>query len=438
MLKEALEVCSIMNIVECLRVSIRGLSSNKMRTMLTMLGIIIGVAVVILVVAIGQGASKKVQDTINNMGTNQLMIWNGQQRIRNIVAVNKAAAGSNASTTANPVLAVAPNRLRLEDAQQIATSFTQSVAHVAPQVRSNVQIRMNGVDSTTSLTGTTLDYQIVNNYNVDRGRWFTQQEIDGSQLVCVAGVTIAEKMTGSADTDLTGKTISINRRNFTIVGMLIPKGSGAWGQDQDDVVICPITTAMRRVLNRTNIDSMSVSCTTQDMMPLAQEQISNYLRNKHKLQPPFPDNDDFEIRSQTELLRSQQSVTDTMTSLLSAVAVISLIVGGIGIMNIMLVSVSERTREIGIRKAIGATPRDILLQFLIESAIISILGGIIGIVLGVGGADLLSNVAGWNTIVNTTAIIAALVVSGGVGIFFGIYPASKAAALHPIQALRYE
>jgi putative ABC transport system permease protein len=273
---------------------------------------------------------------------------------------------------------------------------------------------------------------------VNKGRWFNQAEIDGSQKVCVVGATIAEKMTGSADTDLTGKTISVNRQIFTILGMLTPKGAGAWGQDQDDVVICPISTAMRRIFNRTNIDSISVRCTTQDMMPLATEQISNYLRSRHKLPPPFPDNDDFEIRDQTELLKSQESVTNTMTSLLSAVAVISLVVGGIGIMNIMLVSVTERTREIGIRKAIGATPRDILLQFLIESAIISLIGGIIGIGLGVGSSMLLSKIAGWNTVVNPTAILAALIVSGGVGIFFGIYPASKAAALHPIEALRYE
>jgi putative ABC transport system permease protein len=402
-----------MNLFECLRVAIRGLSSNKMRTALTMLGIIIGVGVVILVVAIGQGASKRVQDTIDKLGTNLLTVVNGQTRIRNVAAVNKAnaTAAGTSDSTAKPILAASPNRLKLEDAKAIANNF---------------------------LTGTNIDYQVVNNYGVLKGRWFTQAEIDGSQKVCLVGATIAEKMTGNPDADLTGKTISVNRQTFTILGMLIPKGSGAWGQDQDDVVICPISTAMRRIFNRTNIDSIAVRCTTQDMMPLAQEQITNYLRNRHKLQPPFPDNDDFMIFSQTELLKSQQSVTDTMTSLLSAVAVISLVVGGIGIMNIMLVSVTERTREIGIRKAIGATPRDILLQFLIESAIISLIGGIIGIGLGVGGSQLLSQIAGWQTIVNSTAIVAALVVSGGVGIFFGIYPASKAAALHPIEALRYE
>src|SRR5947209_8483933 len=194
---------------------------------------------------------------------------------------------------------------------------------------------------------------------------------------------------------------------------------------------------MRRILNVHYINFMSIRCTSQKMMPLAQEQIADFLRNRHHLQPPFPDNDDFSIRSQTELMQRQQSVTGTMTSLLSAVAVISLVVGGIGIMNIMLVSVTERTREIGIRKAIGATPRDIMLQFLIESSIIAMIGGLFGIALGVGGSLLLASI-GWNTIISMTAVVAAIVVSGGVGIFFGIYPASKAAALHPIEALRYE
>lgn len=192
------------------------------------------------------------------------------------------------------------------------------------------------------------------------------------------------------------------------------------------------------MLNRQSIDQISVRCVSERMMPLAEEQISAFLRNRHRLQPPFPDNDDFSIRSQTELMERQRSVTDTMTSLLSIVAVVSLVVGGIGIMNIMLVSVTERTREIGIRKAIGATPRDILMQFLIEAAIISLLGGLVGIGVGIGGAMLLASIGGWNTIVNETAVLTAVLVSAGVGIFFGIYPASKAASLHPIEALRFE
>jgi putative ABC transport system permease protein len=433
-----------MNLLESLRVALRGLSSNKMRTALTMLGIIIGVGVVIIVVAIGQGASQRVADTINALGTNLLTVQNGPPRVRLTAAVRSTSstnATGTSSSSSSSSSSAAPNRLMLQDAKNIAENFSQAVEAVAPNVGGrggNVQIRLGDTTATTSITGCDLEYPYVNNYSVARGSFFTQSEIDGTQKVCVCGVTIADKLTGNPDADLTGREISINRLQFKVLGMLTPKGSGAWGQDQDDVILMPITTAMRRVMNRTNIDSISVRCTSQAMMPLAQEQIANYLRNRHRLQPPFPDNDDFWIRNNTEVLASQQDVTATMTSLLSAVAIISLVVGGIGIMNIMLVSVTERTREIGIRKAIGATPRDILLQFLIESAIISLLGGIIGIGLGVGGAQLLASLGGWNTIVDPSAVIVALFVSAGVGLFFGIYPATKAAALNPIDALRFE
>ena len=429
-----------MNIFECFRVSIRGLASNKMRTMLTMLGIIIGVAVVILVVAIGQGATQRVTETVNALGTNLLSIWPGAARIR-ITAASATASTANATTATGVSKGNSgpSNRMTLEEARLIAKLFPKTIDAVSPQVRNNVQIKMGNKDSSSQLTGGTLDYPYVNNLEVKPGgRYFTEAELDGSMKVCVVGVTIADKLGGDIGVDLTGKTISINRQNFLVVGMLVPKGSGAFGQDQDDVIIAPITTAMRRVFNQRYLSYMGIRCTSPKMMPLAMEQVSNFLRNRHHVPPPYPDNDDFNIRSQTDLMERQQSVTNTMTSLLSIVAVISLIVGGIGIMNIMLVSVTERTREIGIRKAIGATPRDILSQFLIESAIISLIGGVIGIGVGVGGAILLATLGGWNTIVNMTAVVAALVVSGGVGIFFGIYPASKAAALHPIEALRFE
>ena len=421
-----------MNLRESLRVALRGLVSNKMRTALTMLGVIIGVAVVILVVAIGQGAAKAVTDAVNSLGTNLLTVTAG----RALLHINAATANA---ATANAVAAAgSKSTLRLEDAKLIAHNFTKTIEALAPQVKGNPQIRLGKKDSTTNLLGTTIDYPYITNSSIDRGRFFTEEEEAGTLRVCVLGTTVAETLTGDAGADLTGQTIEINRQDFKVVGMLTPKGAGPDGGDQDDVIVMPVTTAMRRLLNKLTLNQIAVRCVSPRLMPLAEEEIANFLRQRHHLQPPFPDNDDFKIRSQTELMERQQSVTDTMTSLLSAVAIISLLVGGIGIMNIMLVSVTERTREIGIRKAIGATPRDILLQFLIESAIISLIGGLIGIGLGVGGAILLAAVGGWPTIVSAAAVVVALVVSAAVGLFFGIYPASRAAALHPIDALRYE
>jgi len=428
-----------MNILECLRVALRGLTNNKMRTALTMLGIIIGVGVVILVVAIGQGATKQVTDTVNSLGTNLLTVMSNRNRIRVGTAISRTSVTSTATTSGSSGGGGgSSNRLTLNDAKLIGANFKKTVDAVAPEIDSGAQIRMGSVDANTQIIGTSLDYPYVKNVEVAKGRYFTQEEMDGSLKVCVAGPTIADHMVGNSKADLTGQTISVNRQTFQIVGMLAPRGATSWGQDQDDVLIMPVSTAMRRVLNAQYLNQILIRCTTQPMMPLAQEEIATLLRNRHRLAPPYPDNDDFTIRSQTDLLATQQSVTGTMTTLLSSVAIISLVVGGIGIMNIMLVSVTERTREIGIRKAIGATPRDILMQFLIESAIISLLGGLIGIGLGIGSSIILAKVAGWNTIVSSTAIIAAVVVSAGVGIFFGIYPASKAAALNPIDALRYE
>ena len=428
-----------MNILECLRVALRGLTNNKMRTALTMLGIIIGVGVVILVVAIGQGATKQVTDTVNSLGTNLLTVMSNRNRIRVGTAISRTSVTSTATTSGSSGGGGgSSNRLTLNDAKLIGANFKKTVDAVAPEIDSGAQIRMGSVDANTQIIGTSLDYPYVKNVEVAKGRYFTQEEMDGSLKVCVAGPTIADHMVGNPKADLTGQTISVNRQTFQIVGMLAPRGATSWGQDQDDVLIMPVSTAMRRVLNAQYLNQILIRCTTQPMMPLAQEEIATLLRNRHRLAPPYPDNDDFTIRSQTDLLATQQSVTGTMTTLLSSVAIISLVVGGIGIMNIMLVSVTERTREIGIRKAIGATPRDILMQFLIESAIISLLGGLIGIGLGIGSSIILAKVAGWNTIVSSTAIIAAVVVSAGVGIFFGIYPASKAAALNPIDALRYE
>ena len=415
---------------EYLRLAFRGLASNKMRTGLTMLGIIIGVAVVIVVVAIGQGAGQRVTDAVNSLGTNLLQIRPGQPKVRLSAVTLKGGATAGTATSAN--------HLTLADARLIASKFADTIDAVSPQVRGNVQIQYGSADASTSLMGVTVEYPYVNNVSLDKGQFFSQADDDADHKVCVIGSTIALKLVNDATADLTGQTISINHQGFYVLGMLTPKGAGAFGQDQDDLILVPINTALRRVLSKTTIDFLSVRCVSQDAMPLAEQQIASFLRTRHHIPPPYPDNDDFQITSQTEIMQRQATVTDTMTQLLTAVAIISLIVGGIGIMNIMLVSVTERTREIGIRKAIGATPKDIQLQFLIEATIMSMVGGIFGVVTGVLGAIALAKFGGWNAIVSYSAVLIALIVSAGVGIFFGLYPASKAAGLHPIEALRYE
>jgi putative ABC transport system permease protein len=409
-----------MNLWQSMRLAWRELGRNKMRTGLTMLGVIIGVSAVITMVALGTGASVRVGESIASLGTNLLTVTPGNPRIR---FGGQAGVGST---------------LTEDDAKAISRHFPESVLAVAPQARGGVTARLGNKTWETQLVGTSPDYRTVNNSPVDRGRFISRSDVDGRLKVAVLGPTVVAQLLGSATADPLGMDVLLNRISFHVVGVLKPKGAGAFGQDQDDIVIVPVTTALRRVFNRTYLSNIGVEATSRSNMDLATEQISRLLRQRHHILPPYEDNDDFSVRSQTGLLEAFQTATGTMTNLLAGIAVVSLIVGGIGIMNIMLVSVTERTREIGLRKAVGATSRDIRLQFVIESCVIAGVGGLIGVGLGAVGANLLGRAFQTTAVITLQSVIASVGVAAATGLFFGIWPAQKAARLSPIEALRYE
>jgi len=407
-----------MGVWQSLRIALRALGRNKMRTALTMLGMIIGVSAVITMVALGAGATAKVTASISALGTNLLTVSPGSPQRR----------FGGAAVVA----------LKETDAKAIASHFPQTVAAVAPVARGGATVKLGDKTHDTQLIGTTPSYKDVNNTPVASGRFISQGDVDGRLKVAVLGTVVVEQLMGDPKANPAGLYVKINRVPFHVIGVLETKGAGAFGPDQDDLVIVPVSTALRRVFNRDYLSNIGVEAASKQTMDLAIEQISRLLRQRHHLQPPFPDNDDFQVRSQTGLLETLQTATGTMTSLLAGIAVVSLIVGGIGIMNIMLVSVSERTREIGLRKAVGATSRDVLLQFLIESCVIAIVGGMIGVALGASGAHFAGKVLGTGSVVTPQSVLAAVLVSTTIGLFFGIYPARKAAQLDPIEALRYE
>ncbi len=409
-----------MVIFESFKIAWRSLGSNKVRTGLTMLGMIIGVGAVIAMLAIGQGATNRINDTINSMGTNLLVIQPGNPRLR-----GGMAGGGQAITT-----------LTVDDGEAISRNLSNSISSVASTSRGSATLKMGNQNTQTSLIGTVSAYGPINNTTVRAGRFISLDDDRGRLKVVVVGQTIVGELMGDPSLNPIGQHIEINRIQFTIVGVLTPKGTNQFGQDQDDVVVVPLSTALRRVLNRTYISGLYVQCTSKQKMDLATEQITALLRRRHHLQPPFPDNDDFSVRDMTAFLQMFATVDSTMTALLGGVAVVSLIVGGIGIMNIMIVSVTERTREIGLRKAVGATEHAIMLQFLTESLVISILGGLIGIVFGVVGSRIVSGLFGWAAAVTSQSVILSFAVSASIGLFFGIYPARKAGQLAPIEALR--
>ena len=397
------------------RVAGESIKKNKMRTLLTMLGIVIGVGAVIVMVAVGQGAQQGIANQINALGTNLLVITAG--------ASNQGGVSQGAQ---------AFNRLTVDDAEKLKREGTL-FAGVTPVVMTRTQVLAGGTNWRTMINGVSNDFQTVRDWQTQSGDFFTDNDVRGMRKVAVIGQTVADNL--YPGTDPVGSQIQIRNVPFDIVGVLAKKGQNAAGQDQDDIVIIPYTTAQARLSGNTRIWQILVSATSQQDIGAAQQEATAIMHESHKI---GDGDDDFTIRNQTEIANAAQGTTKIMTWLLASIASVSLIVGGIGIMNIMLVSVTERTREIGIRMAIGARGSDVLTQFLVESIVMSVLGGAVGLAVGVGGASLLARLTGWSTAVPIQAVALAIGFSAAVGVFFGFYPARKAAALDPIQALRYE
>ncbi len=402
-----------MNVLEAIRVALTGLLGNKLRSFLTMLGVIIGVAAVIIVVAIGQGMKQETLDRIQNLGTNLLMVRPGPSRRSGVVLET-------------PVI-----NLETEDADEIKKSV-KGVLEVAPEVGGSAQAKYRNNNIRTRLTGTTVQYQTVRNWELAEGRFFDNSEIRGRKRVCVIGQEIVDELFyGSSPI---GEWIRVNGMPFEVLGVAEEVG-GSWGSP-DNQIVAPLTTVQQRVLGRSNLSMIGVSAQSPAMVDKVEKSIEILLRRRHKLRTGQPN--DFRIMKQSMMLTSMAEAGETMTRLLGGIALVSLLVGGVGIMNIMLVSVTERTREIGIRKAVGARKGDILSQFLIESVVLSVIGGGIGIALGTGICKLLSSGGAWTTIVSPTSILYAFLFAAAVGIFFGLWPAKKAADMDPIVALRHE
>ncbi len=393
------------------------MARNKMRTFLTMLGIIIGVASVIAMLAIGQGSKKSIQAELSSMGTNMIFI----RPYSDMQGGVRMDFGSMQT-------------LKIADAKLIEKQCP-SVAYVSPLVSTNGQVICGGKNWPTSIQGVSASFLGIRNLSVKDGVMFTEQDISKASKVCLIGKTVVTNLFPDGSSPI-GKTIRFKGIPFMIIGVLNEKGQNNFGQDQDDIVLAPYTTIQKRVLAITHVQSIYASSINEAASPQAIAEITKVLQASHKLKST--DNDDFEIRSQAEMIKTFSSVTDMLTALLASVAAISLVVGGIGIMNIMFVSVTERTREIGLRMAIGGREIDIMFQFLLEAVIISLVGGIIGIIVGVGASFAVSTIMNWPTSITTISIVLSFIVCVVTGVFFGWYPARKASYLDPIEALRYE
>ena len=399
-----------------IKVALQSIAKNKMRSLLTMLGIIIGVGSVIALVALGQGSQKDIQGQIASLGTNLLIIHSGSSRTAGV------RGGADSLQT-----------LTMGDVEQLRARGSELQA-VSPDIPVHEQVIAGRNNWNTSVTGVAPEYPAIRNFSMATGTFFSGREVKTRAKVAVLGKTVADQLFPGEDP--LGARIRIRNVPFKVVGVLAAKGQSAMGTDQDDVILAPSTTVLYRLSDGKTVRAIMASAVSADKMAAAKNEVTTLLRQTHRLQPG--QDDDFHIRDQTEINRMATRITGTMTLLLSSIAGVSLLVGGIGIMNIMLVSVTERTREIGIRMAIGARPGDVLIQFLIEAVILSILGGVIGILAGLGTASLLGRLMGTSSVISPAVILGSVAFTAAVGIFFGFYPARKAANLNPIEALRYE
>jgi putative ABC transport system permease protein len=399
-----------------LRIALKALRRNKLRSFLTMLGIIIGVGAVISMVAIGEGAKALVRAQIASLGTNVLVIAPGSS----VAGGVRSGFGGVRSLVDGDVHAI--------------TQEVPAVAFASPGFRNTQQVIMGNQNWATSVQGVSPEFQYIRDWQVEDGRFIADGDLDNAAKVAVIGRTVADNLFGNEDP--LDAVIRIRNIPFRVVGILQAKGQTGHGLDQDDTIIIPYTTMQKRILRITWVHSIHVSVVSAERMQEAQQQITALLRQRHRIQPD--QEDDFQIRNLTDIAEASSSATQVMAVLLGTIASISLLVGGIGIMNIMLVSVTERTREIGIRMAVGARSRDIMLQFIVEAVVMAALGGALGILLGIGSSNLLHRFMEWPILIRPDIIGFALLVSGGVGVFFGFYPAQKAARLDPIEALRYE
>jgi len=406
-----------MKFINLIKIAIAAIRRNKMRSFLTMLGIVIGVAAVIAMLAIGQGSNASIRETISSMGTNLI----------NVMPASQNKGGVRQGRSSSPTLFV-------EDVTYLEKNSTLIEA-VSPEMDGSGQVVYGSNNWPTTIYSGNEDYPFIKKYEIGTGRIYTSKEIKSAAKVCLVGQTIIENIF-SEDEDPIGKTIRFNNIPFKIIGTLKEKGDNTFGQDQDDMILAPYTTVMKRLFRQNYLRAIVVSAKSEDLIAETSAEITELLRASHKLNEN--EDDDFEIRTQEELISNFGSISEMMLLLLGSIAAISLVVGGIGIMNIMYVSVTERTREIGLRMAIGGQGKDILRQFLLEASLLSILGGIIGVGVGILASTMVESILGWPVLITSNSIVLSFLFCTFIGVFFGWYPARKAAALNPIEALRHE